>query len=91
MRLKQGFRIREVAGQYMLIPEGTGTVDFNDIFSLSESAAWLWDALQGKDFDPDMAVRILEGEYEVEHDRACEDVAAIIGKWKEYGMTDEQL
>lgn len=89
MKLKEGYRLREVAGQYMLVPSGPGTVDMNSVFSLSESAAWLWKALQGRDFSKESAVSLLEGEYEVDRDTASKDVATLFGIWKENGLIDE--
>jgi len=89
MRLKGCLRLREIAGEFMLVPMGDSAVNFNSVFSLSESAAWLWTSLQDKDFDEAMAVSLLEGEYEVEHETAVRDVAAILLQWKEYGLTDE--
>lgn len=88
MRLKTCFRLREVAGEYMLVPSGEGAVDFNAVFSLSESAAWLWKTLQGREFDEMSAVELLMSEYEVEYGPATDDVRSILEKWKEFGLID---
>lgn len=89
MRLKDCFKLREVAGEYMLVPSGSGAVDFNAVFSLSESAAWLWKSLQGVNFDEETARTLIEGEYDVDGAAASKDVRALLEQWKINGMVDE--
>lgn len=89
MRLRKGLKLREVAGVYMLVPDGAEGVDFNDVFTLSESAAWLWKSLQGIDFDEEDALRLILSEYDVDVITARSDLENLIGLWRESGMLDE--
>lgn len=86
MKLKDGFKIREVAGEYMLLP--VGSVDMNCVFSMSESAAWLWRSLAGRVFEEEDAVSLILEEYEVDSVTALSDVREIIGLWRENGLID---
>ena len=42
MRQKKEFVLREVCGEPFIMQQGTGSIDFGRLLSLSESAAWLW-------------------------------------------------
>jgi hypothetical protein len=86
MRTKKGFRLRELGGDYILIGESSELVNFNNIISLNESAAYLWENVQGKDFDVDTLTQLLLDEYDVTEDVAREDAQATIDDWKEIGI-----
>ena len=86
MRTKNGFRLRELGGDYILIGESSELVNFNNIISLNESAAYLWENVQGQDFDVDTLTQLLLDEYDVTEDVAREDAQATIDDWKEIGI-----
>ena len=89
MRLSKGLKLREVAGEYMLVPCGSDAIGSNEIFSLSESAAWLWKILGGRDFDEEYAVSLIMGEYEMDEETVRSDVSRLIALWRENGLVDE--
>lgn len=86
MKLNSDFRLREIAGQYMLIYEGTGEVNMSAVYSFSESAAWMWNRCEGRKFSADQMVQWLLDEYEVTEDIAREDVELMLESWREYGF-----
>jgi hypothetical protein len=86
MRTKKGFRLRELGGDYILIGESAELVNFNNIITFNEAAAYLWQNVQGKDFDVDTLTVLLLAEYEVSEEIAREDAQATIDDWKEIGI-----
>ena len=66
MRLIEGFRLRDVMGQATVIGEGVGQVDFNKLITLNDSAAYLWKAVEGKDFDAQTLAALLVTEYGID-------------------------
>lgn len=86
MRTKKGFRLRELGGDYILIGESAELVNFNNIITFNEAAAYLWQNVQGKDFDVETLTLLLLDEYEVSEDIAREDAQATIDDWKEIGI-----
>lgn len=86
MRTKQGFRLRELGGDYVLIGESAELVNFNNIISLNEAAAYLWQAVQDKEFDVETLTQLLLAEYEVEEDIARKDAQATIDDWQKIGI-----
>jgi hypothetical protein len=86
MRTKKGFRLRELGGDYILIGESAELVNFNNIITFNEAAAYLWQNVQGKDFDVETLTQLLLDEYEVTEDIAREDAQATIDDWLEIGI-----
>lgn len=66
MKIVDGFKLREVCGEFVVVPEGSKLVDFNKMLSLNGSAAFLWKAVEGKDFDVQTLADLLVGEYEID-------------------------
>ena len=42
MKQKEGFILRDVCGEHVIVGEGLGTIDFGKLISLNETAAWMW-------------------------------------------------
>lgn len=89
MRLKEGFVLRDVCGETVIIGEGLGAVDFGKLLILNETAAWLWKhAREMGDFTIDSLASRLCEEYDVPADVAKGDVADIVGKWQEIDVIE---
>lgn len=86
MKTRKGFRLRELGGDYILIGESVELVNFNNMITFNETAAYLWQAVEGKEFDVETLTQLLLAEYEVSEDIAREDAQATIDDWKEIGI-----
>jgi hypothetical protein len=86
MKTRKGFRLRELGGDYILIGESAELVNFNNIITFNEAAAYLWQKVQGREFDVDTLTELLLAEYEVSEEIAREDAQATIDDWKEIGI-----
>jgi hypothetical protein len=86
MKTKKGFRLRELGGDYILIGESVELVNFNNLITFNETAAYLWQQVEGKEFDVEELTRLLLSEYEVSEDIAREDAQATIDDWREIGI-----
>ena len=83
MRIKNGFVLREVCGENVIMGEGLGAINFGKLLALNETAAWLWkNAKEMGDFTVEALTEKLCEEYEVEADQAQRDVADIIAEWQ---------
>jgi len=88
MRIKEGFVLRYICGQYVISGEGRTNVNFASLVNLNESAAYLFKAVQGTEFTEDTLVDLLLAEYEVDRETAAADVAALCVQWKEIGLAE---
>lgn len=88
MRIKEGFTLREIIGQFVVIGEGLKQVNFNKMISMNESAAYLWKGVEGKDFTVEDLTNLLTDKYDVSEEQAASDAAAISQKWIDAGVID---
>ena len=47
MKTKKGFRLRIICGENVVVAEGIENIDFSKIISMNESAAYLWQKVEG--------------------------------------------
>ena len=86
MTIKEGFILRKICGEYVVVGEGLSQVNFNKMLSLNASAAYLWEQFQGKEFTVQDMANALLARYDVDQERAYQDAAALAGKWVEEGV-----
>lgn len=85
MQLKNDFTIREIAGDYIVVPTGENYLDFGAVISLNESGAFLWDQLQSDKNADDLCVALVN-EYGIDTGVAMADVTEFIALLKEHGL-----
>lgn len=88
MHIKNGFELRDVCGEKVVLATGIENVDFTHIISLNESAAYLWQNVADKEFDTEMLVQLICKEYEVNSDTAKHDAENIVNQWLECGIIE---
>ncbi len=88
MRIIEGFRLRDVMGQATIVGEGVGQIDFNKLITLNESAAYLWQNVEGKDFEISTLATLLMEKYDIDSETAEKDAEAIAKKWIEVGVIE---
>ena len=59
MKLREEYKVREMAGEHVVIMQGRYGADMTRIISLNESALYLWNELQGKEFEMEEVARLL--------------------------------
>ena len=88
IRIKDGFTLRELCGEHVVIGEGLSQVNFNKILSMNDSAGYLWKEVHGKDFTLEDLVKLLTDRYEVTAEVAMEDVKRMVSVWQEHGVLE---
>ena len=89
MKIKNGFVLRQVCGENVIVGEGLGAVNFGKLLALNETAAWLWEQAQELgDFDVEKLTERLCEEYDVTPEQAQDDVAAILQQWQEVDVVE---
>ena len=83
MKTKKGYTLRSIGNETLLVPETLGcAIDFSRMISLNASAAFLWKAVEDKEFDANTLANLLVEEYGIDHDTAQHDVEALLQSWK---------
>ncbi len=88
MKIKNGFVLRDVCGEQVIMGEGIGALDFGRLLSLNETAAFLWKIAQAGDFTVESLANKLCEEYDVALEQAKTDIAAIIKEWQTVGVVE---
>lgn len=87
MKRKDGFVLREVCGEKVIVGEGLGAIDFGKLLSLNDTAAWLWNkAGELGEFTAESLADALCEEYEVALETALADVKKLLAQWLELGI-----
>ena len=73
MRIKEGLKIRDIAGEKVLIMQGRAGADMTKLVSFNSTAEWLWDNLVDKEFDEGDVARLLMYQYKIDPDKATRD------------------
>ena len=89
MRIKNGFVVREVCAQKVVLAEGTSNIDFGKLLTLNDTAEFLWNQAESQgDFTVESLTTALCGEYDVDSSQAMTDVDATIHSWLEAGVIE---
>lgn len=88
MKIQKEFVLREIAGDYVIIPTGKTTLTFNVLITVNEVGAALWEMLQSEKSLDDLVRGILD-EYDVEESVAREDIQEFLDTLSKNGILDE--
>lgn len=87
MKIKQGFVLRKVAGQYVALAAGAELVDFNAMVSTNETGAFLWELLKSG-AEMEELIEKMTAEYDVDEDTASADISEFTEKLNEAGILE---
>ena len=89
MRIKNGFVLREVAGQTMVIATGEASKDFHGMIKLNCTGKDIWQGLQEGKSEEEIST-LLKEKYEVDEAKEVADTKEFIAKMEEMGfLTNE--
>lgn len=85
MRIVKDFILREITDEYILIPTGNTTEEFNGLITLSETGAFIWNHLeQAESFDA--LLEMIIAEYEIDKKTAAQDAYELLNQMLNVGM-----
>lgn len=89
MKKKQGFALRRLAGEAIIVGQSLERIDFDRLVTLNPSAACVWEALGENDrFDAAAVARVLTDRYEVDAAVALKDAGELLDGWLEAGIVE---
>lgn len=83
MRINHEYKVREIAGENVVILQGRYGADMTRIITLNESALLLWNTLSGREFTVEDAAHVLQQEYTIDVATALRDAQLWIDKLSE--------
>ncbi len=88
MKIDKQFVLRQIAGDYVIIPTGKTTLDFNGLITVNEQGAFLWEKLRQETTLAELVAALLE-EYEVDEPTARADVEEFLAILRQCRMLNE--
>lgn len=73
MKVEKDFILREIAGEYIIIPTGKTVLEFNGLITVNEIGVFLWKMLQEEVTLNELVQGVLK-KYDVEEKIAREDI-----------------
>lgn len=82
MRFDERKKVRNVAGENIVIMQSDGEVDMTKVVALNESAMLVYNRLCGKDFVVADVANVLTDEYDVDDATALSDAEALVASMR---------
>lgn len=79
MKIKEGFLLKNVAGNNVVVPVGQATLDFNGMMSLNETGAFIFGKMI-EGISREELIKAVMGEYGIDEQLATKDVDNFIKK-----------
>lgn len=91
MKAKEGFNLKKICDEYVILAEGKTNIDFCNIINMNESSAYLWKKLSDshKEFTIEDMANLLVEEYEVDKKTALTDAAKLAEQWVKAGIVTQ--
>ena len=88
MKAREGFILRNLAGEYLLMPKGEKIKNYDSVVLMNELSAFVWGKLQNPVTQSDLLEAVLN-EYDVDEKTAREDLDGLLAELKEAGVVDD--
>lgn len=89
MHFKNDISIRKIGDESIIALDSEQGVDYTQVISLNETAAFLLNSVIGKEFSIEDLVEKLLSEYEVDENTARRDITQIVNQLKQIGIIEE--
>lgn len=88
MKVREGYVLRSVLDEKIVLPKGEEMVDFSGAIVLSDSVAFIWEHLQ-QDVEKEELLDFVTAEFDVERKTAEQDLDALLKRLDEYGVLEK--
>lgn len=88
MKIKEGYVLRDVAGQAVVIAVGEASKTFHGMINLNATGKQIWQGVS-RGLSAEEIAGELAKEYEVEPEKALHDTNAMIEKMRAAGVLEE--
>ncbi len=85
MKIKKEMVLRNIAGDYVLVPAGASVKEYNGLFAINEVGAAIWDLLEKCETEDEIACALAK-EYDAPNELLKKDVTAFLKKLKDLDL-----
>jgi hypothetical protein len=87
MKIKEGFMLRNVADNYIVVPVGKASLEFKGLINLNSVGAFIWECLEKETTMEEVIDKVIK-EYNIDNELATRDVNNFINKLVEAKLLD---
>lgn len=87
MKIKEGFMLRNVADNYIVVPVGKASLEFKGLINLNGVGAFIWECLEKETTMEEVIDKVIK-EYNIDNELANRDVNNFINKLIEAKLLD---
>lgn len=87
MKIKEGFMLRNVADNYIVVPVGKASLEFKGLINLNGVGAFIWECLEKETTIEEVIDKVIQ-EYGIDSELAKRDVNNFINKLVEAKLLD---
>ena len=88
MKINPNYKLREIAGETIVVNQGTAEVNMTRIISLNSSARLLYESLVNKDFTLEDAASVLTETYDIPAEVALKDAQVWVEALQKCGIIE---
>lgn len=88
MKIKEGFVLRQVVDNFVVVAVGNSVFDFSGMTTLNETGAFFWHELEKGATEEELVAALLK-EYDVSEEVARRDTAMYVQKLKDAGYVED--
>lgn len=89
MKTVEGFKLRTLGDDHILVGEGLKQIDFGKMISLNATASWLYEQIEGKEFTVGDVATLLKNEYGIDDALAQKDAGSFCDSLIQAGVIIE--
>ena len=89
MKVKDGFILKNVVGDQIVMPTGENIAAFNGALLLNSVSAYVWEKLQNPVSREDLLAAVTD-KFEVDEETAAKDLDALLEKLKGFGVIEDE-
>ena len=87
MKIKDGYLLRNIADEWIIVPVGARLYDFNGLMTVNETGAFLWKLLQ-EERTRDELINSLISEYDIDIETSYNDLKEFIDSLIDSGVIE---
>lgn len=88
MKIKDGFILRTVGRETVVVATGAASIGFNGIIHLNDTGEFLWKQLEHENTEEGLLKALLD-EYDIQEEQAKKDITAFIEKLRSEALITE--
>ena len=87
MKRAEGFLLKKIADEYVIVPTGKKAEEVNEVFTLTGTAAYIYSHVE-EATGIDGLIQMISRDYHAEEEAVAEDVRQVVGVMEEKGLLE---